>query len=144
MGGNLLVAMAFKIDRRLQTITNGHLALADFSIGLVSMPLFSVYLLLGRRWPLGAVACDLWLSVDYTMSNASVANLLVISFDRFLSVKRPLMHLPGPEDPEEGGAGHRRRLGRVARPLAAVDRLVAPLGRRKDGSRMRLLHSVSN
>lgn len=67
--------MAFKIDRRLQTITNGHLALADFSIGLVSMPLFSVYLLLGRRWPLGAVACDLWLSVDYTMSNASVANL---------------------------------------------------------------------
>lgn len=93
MGGNLLVAMAFKIDRRLQTITNGHLALADFSIGLVSMPLFSVYLLLGRRWPLGAVvACDLWLSVDYTMSNASVANLLVISFDRFLSVKRPLTY----------------------------------------------------
>lgn len=54
------------------------------------------------------------------------------------------MHLPGPEDPEEGGVGHRRRLGRVARPLAAVDRLVAPLGRRKDDSRMRLLHSVSN
>lgn len=46
MGGNLLVAMAFKIDRRLQTIANCFLlslALADFSIGLVSMPLFSVY-----------------------------------------------------------------------------------------------------
>lgn len=140
MGGNLLVAMAFKIDRRLQTITNGHLALADFSIGLVSMPLFSVYLLLGRRWPLGAVACDLWLSVDYTMSNASVASHQF----RSVSVGQEAAHLPGPEDPEEGGAGHRRRLGRVARPLAAVDRLVAPLGRRKDGSRMRLLHSVSN
>lgn len=93
-GGNLLVMISFRIDPQLQTVSNYFLlslALADFAIGFVSMPLYSVYLLMDR-WPLGALTCDLWLSMDYTMSNASVANLLIISFDRFLSVKKPLTY----------------------------------------------------
>jgi len=67
------------------------LSLADFTIGAISMPLYTVYLVLGY-WPLGPVFCDIWLSLDYTMSNASVANLLVISFDRYMSVTRPLTY----------------------------------------------------
>jgi len=66
------------MDRQLQTVSNYFLlslSVADFAIGLVSMPLYTVYLLM-NRWPLGPVVCDAWLSVDYTMSNASVANLL--------------------------------------------------------------------
>jgi len=55
-GGNLLVIAAFKIDSQLQRVNNYFLlslAVADFAIGAVSMPLFTVYLLLGR-WPLGS------------------------------------------------------------------------------------------
>jgi len=54
-GGNLLVIASFRIDTQLQRVSNYFLlslAVADFAIGAVSMPLFAVYLLLGR-WPLG-------------------------------------------------------------------------------------------
>ena len=93
-GGNLLVMMAFKIEKQLQTVSNYFLlslAVADFTIGIVSMPLYTVMLLMAR-WPFGQYVCDIWLTLDYTMSNASVANLLVISFDRYLSVTRPLTY----------------------------------------------------
>ena len=93
-GGNLMVMISFKMDRQLQTVSNYFLlslSVADFAIGFVSMPLYTVYLLL-NRWPLGPVVCDAWLSLDYTVSNASVANLLIISFDRYFSVTRPLTY----------------------------------------------------
>lgn len=93
-GGNLLVIVAFKLDKNLQTVSNYFLlslAVADLTIGIISMPLYTVYLLMGY-WPLKALMCDIWLSLDYTMSNASVANLIIISFDRYLSVTRPLTY----------------------------------------------------
>ncbi|CAG5120663.1 unnamed protein product, partial [Candidula unifasciata] len=93
-GGNLMVIVAFKLDKNLQTVSNYFLlslAVADLTIGIVSMPLYTVYLLMGY-WPLKALMCDIWLSLDYTMSNASVANLIIISFDRYLSVTRPLTY----------------------------------------------------
>ncbi|XP_074663083.1 muscarinic acetylcholine receptor M5-like [Tubulanus polymorphus] len=93
-GGNLLVLISFKIEKQLQTVSNYFLlslAVADLTIGVFSMPLYTVTLMMGR-WPLGPIVCDTWLSLDYTMSNASVANLLIISFDRYLSVTRPLTY----------------------------------------------------
>lgn len=92
--GNLMVMVSFNMDKQLRTISNYFLlslAVADFSIGVISMPLMTMYILYGY-WPLGAVACDIWLAFDYMNSNASVLNLLVICFDRYFSVTRPLTY----------------------------------------------------
>ncbi|XP_071639159.1 muscarinic acetylcholine receptor DM1-like isoform X1 [Temnothorax longispinosus] len=92
--GNIMVMISFKIDKQLQTISNYFLfslAVADFAIGLISMPLFTLYTVLGY-WPLGPHVCDTWLALDYLASNASVLNLLIISFDRYFSVTRPLTY----------------------------------------------------
>jgi len=94
VAGNVMVMISFKIDKQLQTISNYFLfslAIADFAIGLISMPLFSVTTILGY-WPLGPIICDTWLALDYLASNASVLNLLIISFDRYFSVTRPLTY----------------------------------------------------
>lgn len=88
------VMISFKIDKQLQTISNYFLfslAIADLAIGLISMPLFTVSTILGH-WPLGPFVCDTWLALDYLASNASVLNLLIISFDRYFSVTRPLTY----------------------------------------------------
>jgi 7 transmembrane receptor (rhodopsin family) len=84
-GGNLMVMVSIRVDRQLQTISNYFLyslAVADFTIGVISIPLMTYYTANGY-WGIGYAACQFWLCIDYLMSNASVLNLLLISLDRY-------------------------------------------------------------
>lgn len=93
--GNAMVIHAIRTERRLQTVSNMFimsLAVADLTVGLIVMPVASAYAISGD-WRLGSSVCQFWLSVDYTASTASILNLLVLSVDRYWSIRSPLKYL---------------------------------------------------
>jgi len=84
VGGNSIVILSFIINKSLRNFSNYmilSLAVSDFTIGIFSMNVFITYNV-KDSWTLGMAMCKAWLTVDYTASNASVMNLLVICLDR--------------------------------------------------------------
>jgi len=53
------------------------------------MPLYTVYILSVKTWPLGETLCDLWLSLDYTACLCSIYTVFCITVDRFCSIRLP-------------------------------------------------------
>ncbi|XP_062356183.1 histamine H3 receptor-like [Cinclus cinclus] len=92
--GNALVILAFVVHRSLRTQGNFfflNLAVADLLVGGFCIPLYIPYVLTGE-WRLGRGLCKLWLVVDYLVCTASVFNIVLISFDRFICVTRAVSY----------------------------------------------------
>ncbi|XP_041913073.1 histamine H3 receptor [Alosa sapidissima] len=94
VGGNALVILAFIVDKSLRNQSNYfflNLAISDFLVGVFCIPIYIPYILTGH-WMLGRGLCKLWLVVDYLLCTASVFNIVLISYDRFLSVTRAVRY----------------------------------------------------
>uniref|UniRef100_A0A8C6XPK5 Histamine H3 receptor n=1 Tax=Naja naja TaxID=35670 RepID=A0A8C6XPK5_NAJNA len=92
--GNALVILAFVVDKSLRTQGNFfflNLALADILVGGFCIPLYIPYILT-NEWKFGKGLCKLWLVVDYLVCTASGFNIVLISFDRFVSVTRAVSY----------------------------------------------------
>ncbi|XP_022091049.1 muscarinic acetylcholine receptor M1-like isoform X2 [Acanthaster planci] len=93
--GNLVVLGGFCTDRRLRTYVNYYivgLSLADLVAGVFTMPLYTVYWVLGH-WPFSAALCDAYLYLNHVFIHISVLGILVLAIDRYQAVYHPLQHL---------------------------------------------------
>uniref|UniRef100_A0A8C3S9Y5 G-protein coupled receptors family 1 profile domain-containing protein n=1 Tax=Chelydra serpentina TaxID=8475 RepID=A0A8C3S9Y5_CHESE len=88
--GNGLVILAFLVNKNLRHRSNYfflNLAISDILVGAFCIPLYIPYILTGK-WIFGRILCKLWLVVDYLMCTASAFSIVLISYDRFLSVTK--------------------------------------------------------
>ncbi|XP_041039858.1 5-hydroxytryptamine (serotonin) receptor 5A, genome duplicate b [Carcharodon carcharias] len=66
------------------------MAMSDVMVAALVMPLSLVHELNGRRWRLGKVLCQLWVSCDVLCCTASIWNVTAIALDRYWSITRHL------------------------------------------------------
>lgn len=95
IGGNILVIMAVKMEKKLHNATNYFLmslAIADLLVGLFVMPTSLLAILYDYVWPLPRPLCPVWISLDVLFSTASIMHLCAISLDRYVAVRNPVEH----------------------------------------------------
>lgn len=72
--GNMFVIFAILTDRNLRTVGNYlilSLAIADFLVAIIVMPIGAVYEVTGE-WTLGSKMCEIWTSLDVLCCTASI------------------------------------------------------------------------
>ncbi|XP_075389197.1 histamine H4 receptor [Tenrec ecaudatus] len=87
MLGNAVVIVAFVVDKTLRHRSNYfflNLAISDFFVGMISIPLYIPYALFKQELRDGL--CTFWLIVDYLLCTTSVYNIVLISYDRYQSI----------------------------------------------------------
>ena len=82
--GNGLIIVSVAVVKKLRQPANYlivSLALSDFLVGLIVLPLTIVYDA-GGEWIFGSMICDVHVSFDVICCTASIMNLCMISIDR--------------------------------------------------------------
>ncbi|XP_011843448.1 PREDICTED: histamine H4 receptor isoform X1 [Mandrillus leucophaeus] len=93
MLGNAVVILAFVVDKNLRHRSSYfflNLAISDFFVGVISIPLYIPHMLF--EWDFGKEICVFWLTTDYLLCTASVYNIVLISYDRYLSVSNAVSY----------------------------------------------------
>ncbi|CAF1288988.1 unnamed protein product [Adineta steineri] len=94
--GNTLVIIAFIIDKKIRQggMSNYliiNLAISDLLLGIAVLP-FSASYSTFRLWYFGKFLCETWLVIDVLCSTASIWNLLMIAFDRYIATNYPIYY----------------------------------------------------
>ncbi|CAD5217731.1 unnamed protein product [Bursaphelenchus okinawaensis] len=95
VAANALVFVVLYKNPRLQTVPNllvGNLAFSDLCLGLVVLPLSSVYAIAGE-WLFPETLCAIFVSADILCSTASIWNLSIVGLDRYWAITSPVAYM---------------------------------------------------
>ncbi|KAI4884993.1 hypothetical protein NFI96_006216 [Prochilodus magdalenae] len=90
---NLLVLVTILRVRTFHRVPHNlvaSMAISDVMVAGLVMPLSLVRELYGRRWILGRILCQVWISCDVLCCTASIWNVTAIALDRYWSITRHL------------------------------------------------------
>ncbi|EDO43835.1 predicted protein, partial [Nematostella vectensis] len=91
--GNLLVCAAVVVNANLRHVVSSYfivsLAISDLATACFSMPFDMEYLITSGLWPRGEDFCIVWTTVYMIAIPTSILNLLVLSIDRYKTLKDP-------------------------------------------------------
>ncbi|XP_071479020.1 muscarinic acetylcholine receptor M1-like [Diadema antillarum] len=91
---NIIIVLAFAVQKRLWTYTNYYIfnmTIADLLVGAMVMPIRST-IILYDRWVFGDVEGAVFLMVQNTSLGVSVMGVVIITIDRYLATFHPMKH----------------------------------------------------
>uniref|UniRef100_A0A1I8HFH6 G_PROTEIN_RECEP_F1_2 domain-containing protein n=1 Tax=Macrostomum lignano TaxID=282301 RepID=A0A1I8HFH6_9PLAT len=94
--GNILVVLAACTSTKLQGALTStfvvSLAVSDLLLGLGVLPFSITHQVLLKHWVFSSWWCQIWLALDVWTCTASILNLVIISLDRYISLRHPLKY----------------------------------------------------